>query len=100
MFNVKIPFKVAQNPIKRIVKVKLSVALRERKSLIRPRSQVSATSENLNLRFDPPMLDLNPILPFVEESEKLVTVYNETDTEIEVSRNVSGLWSLSTKYTF
>jgi hypothetical protein len=47
--------------------------------------QVLATSENLAIRFDPPLLDLNPILPFVDESERLVTVYNETDTEIEVT---------------
>ena len=47
--------------------------------------QVLATSENLAIRFDPPLLDLNPILPFVDESERLVTVHNETDSEIEVT---------------
>jgi hypothetical protein len=46
--------------------------------------QVLATSENMAIRFDPPLLDLDPILPFVQESERLVTVYNETDSEIEV----------------
>jgi hypothetical protein len=47
--------------------------------------QVLATSENLAIRFDPPLLDLDPILPFVDESERLVTVHNETDSEIEVT---------------
>ena len=46
--------------------------------------QVIANSENLAIRFDPPLLELDPILPFVKESERLVTVYNDTHTDIEV----------------
>ena len=46
-------------------------------------------SESLAIRFDPPLLELDPILPFVVESEKLVTVYNDTDTDIEVRDCVS-----------
>ena len=62
--NVKIPVKVNQNPAKRVVKV-------------------TAQSENLGLRFDPPILNLAPILPFVEETEHKVTIHNDTDARIE-----------------
>lgn len=54
-----------------------------------------ATSENLSLRFDPPLLELNPILPFVDESERLVTVYNETDADIEVNNKLFDFASRS-----
>lgn len=64
-FNVKIPYKVAQNADRRFIRV-------------------SASSEALKIRFDPPLLELAPILPFVEESEQRVTMYNDTNARIEV----------------
>ncbi len=101
---MKIPFKVAQNPTKRSVKVALSFLSCKLKapfpvdtrldhdetsgfSASDPGGmhQVLAASENLAIRFDPPLLDLDPILPFVAESERLVTVHNDTDSEIEVT---------------
>ena len=63
-YVAKIPIKIKDNPTKRMVKI-------------------SAQSENLAIRFDPPLLDLNPILPFVVETERKVTVYNNTDARLE-----------------
>jgi hypothetical protein len=53
IFNilVKIPchvcLQVSQNPVKRNIKI-------------------MATSESMRIRFDPPMLDLDPVLPYVQ----------------------------------
>ena len=63
-FNAKIPLRVNQNPTKKTVKV-------------------AAQSENLGIRFDPPILDLDPIMPFVVETERKVTIHNDTDARIE-----------------
>ena len=63
-YNVKIPLKVAQNPARKVVKI-------------------AAQSENLKLRFSPPMLELDPILPFVKETEARVTVFNDSDKHVE-----------------
>ncbi|KAJ1491733.1 hypothetical protein T484DRAFT_1773431, partial [Baffinella frigidus] len=53
-YNVKIPLKVAQNPTRKVMRI-------------------AAQSENLTLRFSPSMLELEPLLPFVSETEARVT---------------------------
>ena len=63
-YTVKIPIRVNQNPTRRNVKI-------------------SAQSENLGLRFDPPLLNLDPIMPLVVETEHKVTIHNDTDARIE-----------------
>jgi hydrocephalus-inducing protein len=63
-YNAKIPIRINQNPTRRNLKI-------------------SAQGENLGIRFDPPMMDLDPILPFVVETERKVTIYNEMDADFE-----------------
>ena len=63
-YNVKLPVRISQNPNKKMIKI-------------------VGSSENLGIRFDPPILELDPILPFVVETERKVVVHNDTDARIE-----------------
>lgn len=64
-YSVKVPLRVSQNATKRILKIQ-------------------AASDALKIRFDPPLLDMSPILPFVQETERRVSMHNDTDVRLEV----------------
>ena len=47
---------------------------------------ISFTGEGLApmIRFDPPIVELGPILPFAEGAEKIVTIHNDSDAAVDV----------------